>query len=558
MARAGLFLAGQSGDNAPTNDGLDRRPLLEETSKQPDAAVPRAPGLLRSSSLVGGMTLVSRVLGLARDVVFARVIGSGPGADAFFIAFKIPNFFRRLFAEGAFAQAFVPVLSEYRQKGTQAAVKELVDRVAGCLGSVLIAVTLLAVVGAPVVTALFAMGFVGDEVRFPLARDMIRITFPYLLLISLTGFAGAILNSYDRFAIPAFTPVLLNVSLIAAALCAAPLFAEPAVALAWGVLVAGVVQLMFQLPFLQRIHLLPRPVIDWRHPGVRRILVLMAPALFGVSVSQINLMLDTILASFLPVGSVSWLYYSDRLVELPLGVFAVAVATVIMPSLSRQHADSDPARFSRTLDWALRFILLLAVPATLALVLLAEPILLTLFQYGETGLRDMQMASLSLRAYALGLLAFMLIKVLAPGYFARQDMKTPVRIGIVAMVANMALNLAFVVPLHFFFTIGHVGLALATSLSAALNAFLLYRGLRRGGFLVLQPGWGALLLRYGLANGVMVALLWWLLQHWSGWELWLWWQRAGHLALICLGGLLAYLLSLRLFGVKLRDFRGAR
>lgn len=503
--------------------------------------------------------MLSRVLGLVRDMVFARVIGAGAGADAFFVAFKIPNFMRRLFAEGAFAQAFVPVLSEYRQKGPHEVVKALVDRVAGCLGSVLISITLLAVVGAPVVAAVFAPGFwLNTPDKYDLTVDMVRVTFPYLLLISLTGFAGAILNSYDRFAIPAFTPVLLNLTLIVSALIAAPLVETPAYALAWGVMVAGVVQLLFQLPFLQRVHLLPAPKVDWKDPGVRKILWLMAPALFGVSVSQINLLLDTVLASFLPTGSVSWLYYSDRLVELPLGVFGVALATVITPSLSRQHAAEDPVTFSRTLDWALRSVLVLALPATLALVLLAEPILLTLFQYGETSVRDMTMAALSLRAYALGLLAFMLIKVLAPGYFARQDMKTPVRIGIYAMVANMVLNLVFVLPLYFWFNIGHVGLALATAVSAYLNAFLLFRGLRQRGIYRQEPGWGLRLGRFAGANGVMVASLLVLLAYWSDWAEWGWWQRGWRLMLLCALGLSTYGLSLRLFGVKFSEFRSHR
>ncbi|WP_430623891.1 murein biosynthesis integral membrane protein MurJ [Marinimicrobium locisalis] len=523
------------------------------------ATAPKAPSLLRSSSLVSAFTMLSRILGLIRDMVFARVIGAGAGADAFFVAFKIPNFMRRLFAEGAFAQAFVPVLSEYRQRGSHEAVKALVDRVAGCLGSVLISITLLAVVGAPVVTAIFAPGFwLNTPDKYALTVDMVRVTFPYLLLISLTGFAGAILNSYDRFAIPAFTPVLLNLTLIVSALIAAPLVETPAYALAWGVMVAGVVQLLFQLPFLQRVHLLPAPKVDWKDPGVRQILWLMAPALFGVSVSQINLLLDTVLASFLPTGSVSWLYYSDRLVELPLGVFGVALATVITPSLSRQHAAEDPVTFSHTLDWALRSVLVLALPATLALILLAEPILLTLFQYGETSVRDMAMAALSLRAYALGLLAFMLIKVLAPGYFARQDMKTPVRIGIYAMAANMVLNLVFVLPLYFWFNIGHVGLALATAVSAYLNAFLLFRGLRQRGIYRLPRGWGLRLGRFAGANVLMVMTLWVLLAYWSNWAEWGWWQRGWRLTVLCTLGLVVYGASLRLFGVKFSEFRSHR
>lgn len=518
-----------------------------------------APGLLRSSSVVGSMTMLSRLLGLARDVVFARVLGAGSGADAFFVAFKIPNFMRRLFAEGAFAQAFVPVLSEYRQKGVHAAVQELVDRVAGCLGSVLILVTLLAVIGAPVVAGVFAPGFwFNSPEKFALTSELIRITFPYLLLVSLTGFAGAILNSYDRFAIPAFTPVILNIGLISAALLAAPLMVHPAYALAWGVVISGIFQLLFQLPFLRRVHLLPAPKIDWRHPGVRKLLWLMAPAMFGVSVSQINLMLDTILASFLPTGSVSWLYYSDRLVELPLGVFGIALATVIMPSLSRLHAAQSTLEFSRTLDWALRAIFLLAVPAALALIVLAKPILVTLFQYGETTAHDMQMASYSLRAYALGLLGFMLIKVLAPGYFARQDMVTPVRIGIYAMGANMVMNIIFVAPLYFWFNIGHVGLALATALSAYLNAGLLFRGLRRQGVYQPQPGWMRLLAQFGLANLAMVALLLGGLAYWNQWLDWFWWQRALHLMTLCLAGLTVYVAILHLSGVKISQFRHLR
>ncbi|TQV71218.1 murein biosynthesis integral membrane protein MurJ [Exilibacterium tricleocarpae] len=500
------------------------------------------------------MTMLSRVLGLARDIVFARFVGSEAGADAFFVAFKIPNFLRRLFAEGAFAQAFVPVLSEYRQRGNRAAVRALLDRVAGCLGLTLVGVTALAVLGAPVLTMVFAPGFMGQEAKFALASEMIRITFPYLLLISLTGFAGAVLNSYDRFAVPAFTPVLLNIAMICAAVLLSPYFDPPVLALAWGVLTAGVVQFLFQLPFLLRLGLMPHPKVDWGDPGVRRILALMAPAIFGVSVSQINLLLDTVIASFLPTGSVSWLYYSDRLAELPLGVFGIAVATVILPSLSRHHAGAGAQQFSATLDWALRVILLVAVPAALALILLAEPILYTLFQYGKTTARDVAMAGLSLRAYALGLVAFMLIKVLAPGYFARQDMKTPVKIGIVAMVANMGLNVALVLPLYFYFNIGHVGLALATALAAYLNAGLLLRGLWRR---VYQPGpgWGRLAWQFGAANAAMAAMLVLLLQQADGWDVWGWQTRVGYLAGLCVAGFLTYTVALAVTGVRANDFR---
>ena len=427
--------------------------------------------------------MLSRVLGLLRDVVLANLIGANGNADAFFVAFKIPNFLRRLFAEGAFAQAFVPVLADTREKGGQAAVRELVDRVAGVLGGVLLLLTLITVMASPIVATIFAPGFLRDPAKLALTGDLIKLTFPYLLLISLTGFAGAILNSYQRFAVPALTPVLLNLCLIGAALWGAPNFEEPVVALALGVLVAGFAQLLFQVPALAGVGLVPRPRWAPRHEGVRRIMLLMVPALFGVSVSQINLLLDTVLASLLPTGSVSWLYYSDRLTELPLGVFAIAIATVILPTLSGQRARADDPAFASTLAWAIRCVLLIAIPATVALAILAEPLLATLFQYGAFSEGDRTMAAASLRAYTLGLGAFMLVKVLAPGFYAREDMRTPVRIGIIAMVANMLLNAAFVFPLMWWLNLGHVGLALATSVAAWLNAMLLYRGLRRGAVL---------------------------------------------------------------------------
>ena len=341
--------------NESKQSNIDR----SSDSSKSTVGVAQDSGLLRSSGVVGFFTMLSRVMGLARDVVFARVIGADAFADVFFVAFKIPNFFRRLFAEGAFAQAFVPVLGEYREQGSQAAVRGLIDRVSGTLGLTLLLFTLVIVLAAPVMAAIFAPSwFMDDPLKFAATTDMLRITFPYLLFISMTGVAGGILNSYDRFAVPAFTPILLNISLICAALFAAPLFDQPAFALAWGVLIAGIVQLVFQLPFLHRIHMLPQPIIDWHDSGVRKILILMGPAIFGVSVSQINLLLDTMLATFLPTGSVSWLYYSDRLSELPLGVFGVAVATVILPNLSRHHASESTKEYSQTLDWALKMILL--------------------------------------------------------------------------------------------------------------------------------------------------------------------------------------------------------
>lgn len=528
--------------------------------EEPALSVRSGPGLLRSSAVVGAMTMLSRVMGLVRDIVILTVFGASrePHTDAFIVAFKIPNFLRRLFAEGAFAQAFVPVLADYKEAGVHVATRAFVDRVAGMLGGILLVITLATVLAAPLVAAVFAPGFVGQEEKFRLTYEMIRITFPYLMLVSMTGFCGAILNSYGRFAVPAFTPILLNLSLIGAALVVAPMLDEPIFALAWGVFFAGVVQLLFQLPSLYRLDLVPRPVWDGKDEGVRRILKLMVPALFGVSVSQINLLLDTVLASFLPTGSVSWLYMSDRLAELPLGVFGVAIATVILPSLSAHRAAAREESFSVTLDWALRSVALVGVPAAAALVLLAEPILITLFQYEAMTPRDIEMAALSLRAYALGLLAFMLIKILAPGYYARQDTATPVKIGIIAMVANMIMNVAFVLPLMMIWNIGHVGLALATSLAAYLNAGLLLRGLLRDGVYQLQPGWGVQGLRLLAATLVMGAVVYSVSPAVDLWQAWTLEQRALRMTLVCGAGAAAYVVMHLALGTRLRHLRAPR
>jgi putative peptidoglycan lipid II flippase len=527
-----------------------------ELSPSPSPEKPTKPkSLLRSSLLTGSMTMTSRVLGLIRDIVLASVLGAGGAMDAFGVAQKIPNFFRRLFAEGAFSQAFIPVLSEYREKGSHAAVKELVDKVAGCLGSILIVVTILGVVGAAGISLVFAPGYLSDPAKFGLLTELVRITFPYLMLISLTGFAGAILNSYDRFAIPAITPVFLNVFMIAGALLLTDYFPSPAHALAWSIVAAGIFSLLFQLPFLRQIHLLPSPKLDWSHPGVKRILVLMTPALFGVSVSQLNLLLDTIIATQLGDGAVSWLFYSDRLVELPLGVFGVAIATVIMPGLSRLSAAQSGEKFSQMLDWAIRFVVLIALPATLALIILAEPILYTLFYHGEMKSNDILMSSYSLKAYALGLFAFMLIKVLVPGYFARQDMKSPVRIGIIAIIANIVMKPIVVIPLVMLWGLGHVGLAFTTAMAAYVNAYLLYRGLRKSEVYNPASNWRRLWLRYGAANLALVAVLLGFLASWNLWSEWGVMERILRLAIVCIAGLAAYLIALVAVGVRLRDFK---
>ena len=514
-------------------------------SKKPE----KSHGLLKSSLLVGVMTMMSRVLGLVRDVVIAGYFGSTASADAFFVAFKIPNFLRRLFAEGAFSQAFVPVLSEYRTKRPFDEVRHLVSRVSGTLAGTLLMVTVVCMLAAPLLIRVFAPGFHDDPVKLALAGEMLRITFPYLFLISMTGLAGAVLNSYSRFAVPAFTPVLLNLSLIGATFYLTPWFGQPVIALAWGVVIAGVSQLLLQLPFLLKIRLLPMPRWDHKHEGVRRIMKLMVPALFGVSVSQINLLLDTVLASFLQTGSVSWLYYSDRLSELPLGVFGIAIATVILPSLSRKYASDSEGLFSQTLDWAIRLVLLIGIPAGVALFVLSEPLISTLFHYGEMTDRDVLMASMSLQAYSVGLVAFMLIKVLAPGYFARQDTKTPVRIAIKAMVANMIFNLILVFPLQ------HAGLALATTLSAFMNAGMLYWGLKKTGVFQPAKGWRRFLSQIVLANVAMAAVLLLLKGDLAFWLQSSMLKRMTQTTVLVLAGLATYASVLLVSGVRPRDFR---
>ena len=449
--------------------------------------------LLRSTFNFGSMTLISRILGFARDVVLARSFGASAATDAFFVAFKIPNFLRRLFAEGSFSLAFVPVLAEYRERGDEVALKSLIDATTGTLLAILLVVTALGVAGAPWVIRVFAPGFMAEPEQLELAAEMLRVTFPYLLFIALTALAGGILNTLGRFALPALTPALLNVALIVAALGFSGFFAEPVMALAWGVLAAGVLQLCVQLPVLARHGVLPKPRPGFGHPGVRRIMRLMVPTLFGSSVAQINLLLDVLIASLLISGSLTWLYYADRLMEFPLGLFGVALSTVILPSLASLHARGRADRFRATLDWALLLGLVIGVPAAVGLGVLAEVVTVTLFHYGAFGLADVRMAALALMVYCLGLPAFIGVKILAPAYFSRQDTRTPVRIAVLALVSNMLLNVVFVLALThhlaggdfsagLFATLAahpgaHVALALASSTSAWLNAGLLWRNL---------------------------------------------------------------------------------
>ncbi len=502
--------------------------------------------LLRSTFTVGGMTILSRVFGLLRDITLARAFGAGLGLDVFIVAFRIPNFLRRLFAEGGFSQVFVPVLTEYREKRGTEDVKALVDQTTASLSLILFLITALGVLLSPLLIALFAPGFVNNADKYILASDLLRITFPYILFVSLTALAGSILNAYQQFAVTAFTPVLLNLSLIMSAVFLAPSMEIPIKALAWGVFIAGVVQLLFQLPFLLRLRMLPKPGLSRDRDGIRRIFRSMLPILFAVSIVQINLLIDTLIASFLETGSISWLYFSDRLVAFPMGVFGIALATVILPSLSEKHVQGSIRRFSDTLDWGLRLVFLIALPAAVGLSVLAAPLLITLLQYDQFMPYDVDMASRSLIAYAVGLPAFILVKLLSAGFFSRQDTKTPVKIGVVAMLANLVLNLLLVGPL------AHAGLALATSLSACLQAFLLFRILRRDE--VYQPvsGWRAFLFKVCGGIVVMGFLIMFGVGNILNWFDWGVMQRILNLTLWVMAGMVIYFLSLLLFGVQLK------
>lgn len=513
-------------------------------------------GLFRSTAVVSSMTMVSRIFGLLRDMVFTRIFGADAGTDAFLVAFKIPNFLRRLFAEGAFSQAFVPVLSGVKNEEGDEAVSELVRNTLGTLAGILFILTVIAAIATPILVMIFAPGFIDQPEKFDLTADMLRITFPYIMFMSLTALSAGILNSYGRFAVPAFTPVLLNLSLIAAAIWLAPLMDVPIMALAWGVFIAGVAQLAFQIPFILKLGLLRWPRWGWKNSGVRRILKLMIPGIFGSSVMQINLLFDTLIASFLVSGSVTWLYLSDRMVELPLGIFGIALATVILPNLSQKHAAGDPQAFSRMLDWALRWVLVIALPAAVALAVLAGPILSTLFLYGDFRPLDVEMAAISLLVYSSGLIGFILVKVLAPGYFARQDTKTPVKVGLIAMVANMVMNVIFVVPmLNLGWTAPHAGLALATSISAFINAGLLFLGLKKAGVYSPESGWMKLFSQTILAVSVMGGLIFVASGDLPFWITATASQRILQLSWIIPLGALSYFIVLWITGVRFEQLR---
>ncbi len=503
--------------------------------------------LVKGAVTVGAMTMISRILGFVRDVVIARMFGASAEADAFFVAFKIPNFFRRLTAEGAFSQAFVPVFTDVRHKSSQEETHRLLDAVWTRLTLFLLALTLLGMLFAEPVMLLFAPGFAGDA-RMPMAVEMLQLTFPYLLLISLVAMLSAVLNSHERYWEPAFNPVWLNVSMIASAMLLSDWLAIPAMSLAYGVLVAGLIQLAWVIWALAPVGWRPRFTLD-SHEGVGRVLRNMLPALFGVSVAQINLLVSTILASFLMAGSVSWLYYADRLLEFPVGILGVALATVVLPSLSKARAEENWQSYDQTLDYALRLIWLVGVPATLALVLLSEPLMLTLFAYDAFSTADAHQASLALVGYGVGLLALLAIKILAPAYYAREQMALPVKISVIALVVNLALSLLLIDAL------AHVGLAFAVSGAAVVNAFLLWLGLRYYRFYQPQIGWGKLLLQIGLASIGMAVALWWLNQWVGDWASLSGAWRSAYLLLMVVVGLVTYPLLLLVVGMRLRDWR---
>ncbi len=494
------------------------------------------------------MTLLSRVLGFVRDSVIARGFGAGMETDAFFIAFRIPNLLRRLFAEGAFSQAFVPVLSEFRNQKGFDATKDLVDHVASVLALALFVVTLLGIVIAPLIIYLSAPGFSAHPAKFQITVELLRITFPYIFFISLVAFSGAILNTHSKFSVPAFTPALLNISFIFFVMVVAPHLASPVTALAWAVFAGGLLQLAFQIPFLLKLNLLPRWRLNLKDPGVWRILRLMGPAVFGVSIGQISLLISTIFASFLITGSVSWLFYADRLMEFPTGLMGVALGTILLPSLAKHYQNKNFEDYSKLLDWGLRLTFLFALPAALALALLAVPLVTTLFHYGEFSHNDVWMTRSAVMAYSVGLTGLILVKILAPGFYAQQNIKTPVKIGLITLAVTQCLNLIFIIPLQ------HAGLALATGLGACFNAGFLFYKLRQFDMYRPQAGWLMYFGKIALALLAMGSVLWWLSGDNRAWLAMSARAKVGKLALTISFGAGVYFVALWLLGFRLGHF----
>ncbi|MFG0864341.1 murein biosynthesis integral membrane protein MurJ [Pseudomonas sp. FYR_7] len=504
--------------------------------------------LLKSLAAVSSITMISRVLGFVRDTILARIFGAGVATDAFFIAFKLPNLLRRIFAEGAFSQAFVPILAEYKSQQGEEATRTFVAYVSGLLTLVLAVVTGIGILAAPWVVWATAPGFVDNAEKYQLTTDLLRVTFPYILLISLSSLVGAILNTWNRFSVPAFTPTLLNVAMIVFAVLLTPYFNPPIMALAWGVLAGGLAQLLYQLPALKRIGMLVLPRLNLKDAGVWRVLKQMIPAILGVSVSQISLIINTIFASFLVAGSVSWMYYADRLMELPSGVLGVALGTILLPTLAKTYANKDREEYSRILDWGLRLCFLLVLPCTLGLAILAEPLTVALFQYGKFSATDAAMTQQALIAYSVGLLAIIMVKVLAPGFYAQQNIRTPVKIAVFTLVCTQLFNLVLIGPL------AHAGLALAISLGACLNAGLLFWKLRTQRLFQPQPGWAVFLLKLVLAASLMSGVLLAGMHYLTAWVEGNMLERLMRLMALIMAGVVTYFGCLYLCGFRPRQF----
>ena len=515
--------------------------------------------LFKSASIVSLLTLASRITGLVRELLIAATFGASALTDAFNVAFRIPNLLRRLFAEGAFSQAFVPVLAATRQAQGDAATHELIDRVATLLVAALLLTCVIGVVGAPLLVWAMASGLQQTPRGFDVAVVLTRWMFPYIGFMSLVALSAGILNTWRRFAVPAATPVLLNVAMIGAAWWGAPALGrwglEPIYALAAGVMLGGVLQLGVQIPALARLGLLPRVRLTraglragWQHPGTRRILTLMGPALLGVSVAQVSLLINTQIASHLASGSVSWLTYADRLMEFPTALLGVALGVVLLPQLAAAQAAGDGDRYSRLLDWGLRWVVLLAVPSAVGLLVFAQPLVAVLYHYGAFTAADVRQTALALTGYGVGLLGLIAIKVLAPGFYAQQDIRTPVRIAVVVLIFTQVMN-AVLVP-H----LAHAGLALAIGLGALLNAGWLLTGLVQRQAYVPQPGWGRFAMQVVAAAGALTGYLLWLGQayDWIHPESRL--LRAGLLSAGMLGAGAAYFGVLALTGLPLRQF----
>ena len=508
--------------------------------------------LLASSGIVSFWTFISRILGLIRDIVFTSLLGAGVALDAYVVITKIPNVFRRIFAEGAFNQAFVPVLSEYKEKNSEKEVKVLINNIFGILSSALLLITIIVLVITPVFVLIFAPGFYAEPIKRELATGILRITFPYLFLVSLVALSGSILNTYGKFSIPALTPVFFNLVLVCTAVWIAPLQEVPVYALAWGMFIAGCIQVLIQIYPLIKLRLLPKFKLNLKHPGVRKVMYLMVPGIIAGGVSQLNMLVDTILASFLPTGSPSWLYVSDRLMQLPLGIFAIAIATVILPRLSSLHQTESKKEFSKTIDWSIRLVLLAGFPAIIGLVVLAEPIILTLFERGEFSIIDTSEASPSLIALALGLVAFMLIKVLTPGFFARQNPQTPVKIALASMLVNAVL--AYL--LAFYFGLNHVGLAIASSFAAYFGVFILLAILLKNRIYQIQKGWFIFLSRLIISCLVMYGIVVLMNIDTSSWRELDQVTRFIKLLSICLLAIIGYIAVLWVTGLRFSHLKG--